>query len=689
MNFDLNLHFKKFTNNFFFNQIDYATFKIDILNFASALNTLTPDSTVCLKIKSPYLSMVAIIACAINKKLPVLVSHLEADLMILKLKSQIQFEFIITDSHFDNLAKHKDDHLVPISFHEICVVVFSSGTSSIPKGVALTFGNLYYSALGFSDFFKQSSSDTSLINLPHHHVGGLMILWRSFFSGGRVVTELQAPIDFISLVPLQLKRMLKDQAKLALLKKIRVILVGGAALSPSLKNESDSHGLSVYETYGMSETTSLVMINGEVLPYRQLRLDESGLFNIKGETLAAGYFINQNLVPFEQEWLKTNDVGLIMDNGRFQFKERTDLIFVSGGENINPLIIEEVVKQHPEITDAYLIPIPDEKWGEIGVLIYEAKSSGKQLNEELKKILKSSLHPHLVPKFFFSTPLNFEGQLKPKRSELKKIALDLYLKSLFSFTHISHPKREAPLLVLFHGFMGDKEDLIDCSIPLQSKYSILSIDLPGHGKTKADNFNSLDDILQKLAKFIQHFSPAPTYYGYSMGGRVALLLALQYLRPKQLILESAGLGLDDETEKSKRLNADLSQFNDLEQNQILTFLKNWYANPMFKKYTQTSRFAHDCEKKSHHDFNEWQKSQKNLSIGSFPTHTNTMEQIHKSSIPITYIYGEEDQKYKSAAMKLAKLKIPNILTYEILGAGHNPHKTHLFEITKTLSEILK
>ncbi|RPJ78852.1 MAG: alpha/beta fold hydrolase [Alphaproteobacteria bacterium] len=614
--------------------------------------------------------------------------------MLKKLNRQIQCGYVITDSHFENLIQCGDDNLALTStFNDPCVVVFSSGTTSAPKGIALSFKNLYFSALGFSQFFSQKAHDISLINLPHHHVGGLMILWRAFFTGGKVVSDLSGPIDFISLVPLQLKRMLEDQSKLDILKKIKVILIGGAALAPSLKKEAEKRGLSLYETYGMSETTSLVMINGEVLPYRQLRLDDSNLFNVKGETLAVGYFENQTLMPFTQEWFKTNDVGLMTNNGRYQFKERADLVFICGGENINPLIVEEVAKDHPGITDAYLIPIPDEEWGEIGVLLYEptdiSRTSNEQLNIELKKNLKNSIHPHLIPKFFFPTILRFEGQLKPKRSELKKIAMNLYLKSIFSCKHIEHSTKNAPLLVLFHGFMGDKFDLIDCLTPLQSKYSILSIDLPGHGDTRIENFHSLQDVLQKLANFIKIFSPTPTYYGYSMGGRVALLLALNHLPPEQLLLESTGLGLNDENEKLIRLNTDQSLLNNVEQLGIKEFLKNWYTNPMFKTYSTMARFEKDCDIKSFHDFKQWKKSQTYLSVGAFPTLASTVDQIIKSHLPITYIYGEDDQKYKSMAITLSDLNLQNIQTIQVLGAGHNPHKTHPAEIAAIATNMLK
>ena len=124
-----------------------------------------------------------------------------------------------------------------------------------------------------------------------------MTLWRAFFSGGRLTTELTPPLDFISLVPLQLKRWMKEEDKLVLLKQCRVILIGGAPLTDELKTEAEKNGLTLYETYGMSETASLVTINGEVLPYRELQLNKENLFAIKGKTLGLGYYQNQMFIP--------------------------------------------------------------------------------------------------------------------------------------------------------------------------------------------------------------------------------------------------------------------------------------------------------------------------------------------------------------------------------------------------------
>ena len=333
--FDLNKHFKTYKKNLFFDDKTYAQLLSDVGCFSHVLSLL-PSSlkAIALKIHSPYLAFVAILASIKENKLPILLSHLEADSQIEKLRTQISFEKVIIDQDVINSfsASNPSTLFSEFNFDEGRLVIFSSGSTNLPKGIVLSFNNLYFSAKGFSEYFNQKENETSLMNLPHHHVGGLMILWRAFFSGGNLTTNLDHPIDYISLVPLQLKKMLDDPNKLLILKKIKTILVGGSRFQETLKDEAIKLGLPIFETYGMTETTSLVTINGNILPYREIELDDEGFFIIKGLTLALGFYVQNIFYSYQAQWYKTSDIGFKDKKGALHFKERADLIFISGGE---------------------------------------------------------------------------------------------------------------------------------------------------------------------------------------------------------------------------------------------------------------------------------------------------------------------------------------------------------------------
>lgn len=675
--FNLEIHFSTFSNIFFFEEITYQELCNNIYSFSKLIQS---DSVFAVQTKNPYLSFVATFAAFIENKNIVLLSHLESPHTISYLKQQIHFEKIFTDKDIQNSFLNKTQKISKENIHrdEPTLVIFSSGSTGTPKGIGLSFNNIYYSALGFIEFFKQAENEISLINLPHHHVGGLMILWRAFFSGGKVTTNIEAHCDFISLVPLQLKRMLENTKMLDLLKSKKVILIGGAQLPDELLKESKKHGLNIFETYGMTETASLVSANGIVLPYRSLKMSQDGRVMVSGKTCSSGYYRDNVFIKLEDDWITTNDIGEFDSKGIFHFKHRADLIFQSAGENINPLLIEEVTKSHQDIKEAFLVPIKDSAWGHVGVLLYETFNGKTISSDTLRAFLQDHLHPYHIPKFLFPTEFQLTGQLKVKRHSLKTLAEEKYLKEIFSYDYID--VSGAPLLVFFHGFMGNKDDLKvigeDC---LFETYSRLYIDMPGHGKTKIDNFSSQIEVFEKLTLFIKLFNSLETiFYGYSMGGRIALNLSLNFLSPSKLFLESAGLGLNSEVECKQRLESDISLFNGMTNNQILSFLEEWYKNPIFYNYNQTSEFQNDILKKSHHDFNQWHVSQKYLSSGAFPLLSFNLSKLKDLKLPLYYIYGEQDLKYK----KFSTFLQDN--TFEILNAGHNPHKTHAKEILKGL-----
>jgi len=508
-----------------------------------------------------------------------------------------------------------------------------------------------------------------------------MTLWRAFFSGSSLISTPKKDFDIISLVPLQLARALEDQQQLTQLKKCRIILVGGAKLTPELHKKATETGLRLYETYGMSETTSLVCLNGEVLPYREVNLNHDHFFQVKGKTLSPGFYKNQIFqpIPVDQEgWYKTNDVGELK-NERFSFSHRADIVFISGGENINPLLIEDILRTHPEISDAYVLPVEDEQWGHRGVCLYELKKSGATLKEEvLKSFLKNHIHPFHIPKNFFQTELKSTGQLKPKRHELIKKAQSLYLKHLFSYSWKEKPL--APVIVFLHGFTGSKEDFEELGNSFAKTYSVLTVDLPGHGRTSMQDFLSTHDLLLKLSAFISLFSDSPVLYGYSMGGRVALQLALHFLSPSLLILESAGPGLESKEEAEKRKKDDSEMFSSFSSTE--EFINHWYKQDLFQQYFISDRFKTDRQMKKLHNLNEWQKSQAIFSQGVFPLKNENLKELQEKSFPVFYIYGSEDLKYKAYAPLFER-------SYEIKGASHNPHKTHLAELTTILKTILK
>ncbi|MBC7712034.1 MAG: alpha/beta fold hydrolase [Rhizobacter sp.] len=635
----------------------------------------SPDSFFALKMKSSYKLFVHLLAATLSQKNVVILSSKEPEASVDKIQKTIPFTKVLTDEPMDFSGD--------ISFPDIKVnpdhpafTILSSGSSGSSKGIPLTLKNVYYSATSVIDFFSMTSNDTSFSNLPHHHIGGLMIFWRAFFSGGKITTDDSQSYQFISLVPLQLQRILEDSQKTKKLQGCRGVLIGGAPLEEQLKNSAHKNNLKIFETYGMSETCSLVLLNGKPLEGQIVKLDAEGYFLIKGYTLSKA-------VPVDAEgFYHTKDIGTKNPDGSLSFKHRGDLLFKSAGELINPLELESRAKQLPWITDAIVVPVKHHEWTNAGVMIYKTNDETK-LGYDLKEYLKEFFHPHLVPKYFIEAPKDLiPDGIKPRRFDISQFAQEFYFKDLFHYLYVPNSNAKK-LTVFFHGFMEDHSDMI----PLMDNHkdtSFLFIDLPGHGRTTVNKFKTRAGVFNELISLINYYKKdhALILYGYSMGGRIATELTMMGLTPDILFLESSHFGLVTSEEKEKRLSSDrkLLTAPDLD---LSRFFEEWYKNPIFGNYNKFSNYIIDIQKKIYHNPNEWQASLEFFSPGAFPFSQEKVVTLLKKQ-NIAGIVGSEDKKYLNHFLQM-KLKLPELTINVIENCGHNPHKTNLSEVKKILS----
>lgn len=636
------------------------------------------DSFSALKIKSSYQLFIHLLAGSLTQKDLLIISDKEPEAAIVDYQNRLKFENIINDEEIHQISDlHFSAYTVDIK--RAAFYILSSGSSGPSKSIGLSLSNVYHSARGPIDFFNMKSSDCTFLNLPHHHIGGLMILWRAFFSQSSVTKNENDNYQFISLVPLQLKRFLQDPQKLKKLQDCRGVLIGGAPLDTELKTAALKQNIRVYETYGMSETSSLVMLNGVPLKGQIVKLDSKNHFLIKGPTLSSQAVLDQD------GFYHTKDIGVKNADGSFSFKQRSDVLFKSAGELIDPLFIEEKVKSLPWITTAVVAPVAHPEWTWASTLIYQTSDASKGF-QDIKDHLKNELHPHHIPRYFFEAPKNLIADgMKPKRFEISKWAQEHYFKELIHTLYIPEINAKK-LMVFFHGFMEDHTDMM-ALMDNHSETSFLFIDMPGHGKTKVDRFKNRDDVFLTLSNLIHFYQNGRELilYGYSMGGRIALELSALYLKPQLLILESAHFGLETNDLKVARLNADrkLLSKQDLD---LKAFFTEWYKNPIFADYNQSTHYQSEVNKKLHHDPNEWQQSLEFFSPGA--TSLVQSETLNKvMDLKIVGIAGEKDQKYNRHYQEMKK-NLPKFSLHEITHAGHNPHKTHLSEIKMILRSLV-
>ncbi len=281
------------------------------------------------------------------------------------------------------------------------LMLYTSGSMGIPKLAALSRENFYYSALGSIEAVKLEFQDKWLLSLPLFHVGGLAILFRCFMAKATVVLDKNVDCTHLSFVPTQLYRLLKENKTL----NAKCILLGGGPVSEAMMKQAKERGMNVFETYSLTEMTSQVTMDGKVLPYRELKIEEDGEILVRGKTLALGL----------EGWYHTKDLGCWDIDGKLRIIGRKDNLFISGGENIQPEEIELALCQIQGITNAIVVPAKDEEFGMRPVAFIEGPCD----LEKIRKELSSTLPKYKIPIAIYPLPAHLS--LKPNRRELQNI----------------------------------------------------------------------------------------------------------------------------------------------------------------------------------------------------------------------------------------------------------------------------
>lgn len=315
------------------------------------------------------------------------------------------------------------------SSDDIATLLFTSGTTSAKKIVAHSLSNHAYSALGMIQALELKTSDRWLLSLPLSHVSGLAIVFRALFSGAALVLStlpieeaiLRHKVSLLSLVPTQLYRLMQTERGQKALQSLRALIIGGAPIPPSLLERCKELNIPCLTSYGMTEMSSTVLLNGSILPHRALTLAKDGEILVRGPVLFQGYWkkgkaLELPSLQFENtSWFATRDLGTWISKTTVQCTGRKDLLFISGGENIQPEEIESALMALPEVEQALVVPIPDEELGQIAVAFVQT-ASGQLSIDFLKGGLKESLPSFKVPKLFFPFPRSDE-RLKIDRRE--------------------------------------------------------------------------------------------------------------------------------------------------------------------------------------------------------------------------------------------------------------------------------
>ncbi|AFR35773.1 AMP-binding protein [Riemerella anatipestifer] len=299
---------------------------------------------------------------------------------------------------------------------KLCVSVKTSGSTGVPKVFEVEKERMKASANMTCDFLGLNRSDKALLCLPVEYISGKMMLVRAMERGLRLLIktpsinpleDLDEEVDFCAMTPLQVEYSL---GKIDLIKKL---IIGGAAVSESLKAKLKGAMSYIYETYGMSETLSHIALK-QITPSEELHFkplqnifltqDKRGCLCIEAPLLTS-------------EKLTTNDLVELKEGGVFSFLGRVDNVINSGGVKIIPEQLEDKLKKIIP-NELVFTSVSDAILGEKLVLVIEGKAS-----QETQKLLGEIAYDKLyyAPKeivFLDKIPRTPNG--KVNRVELRK-----------------------------------------------------------------------------------------------------------------------------------------------------------------------------------------------------------------------------------------------------------------------------
>ena len=336
------------------------------------------------------------------------------------------------------------------------LLVYTSGTTGRPKGAVLTHANCFWTNLGFDLSTGVSGDDVVLQVLPQFHCGGwnvhpLLAWWK----GARVVLEREFDADRC-LGLIQSRRITQLMGVPAIylflsqaagfddadLSSLRRAVVGGAPMPESLLETWQRRGVDIVQGYGLTEAAPNVLClppedarrkmgyAGKPYPYVTCAVRDAatgdllegaaeGELVVRGPNVFAGYWRNEEATAdvFDGSWLRTGDIAERDEEGYYRIRGRLKEMFISGGENVYPAEVEQVLMQHAAVGDAAVVGVPDERWGEVGAAFVVLETGATAGADELREHCCSLLARFKVPKSF-----TFVAELP--RSAMNKVLKD-------------------------------------------------------------------------------------------------------------------------------------------------------------------------------------------------------------------------------------------------------------------------
>ncbi|PKN70424.1 MAG: hypothetical protein CVU54_06110 [Deltaproteobacteria bacterium HGW-Deltaproteobacteria-12] len=337
-----------------------------------------------------------------------------------------------------------------VGFDTPHIIMYTAGTTGKPKGAVLTQGASFWNAVNLVVSMNITNADRNLNVLPMFHIGGIgLFTLPVFYMGGTVIlTRTFDPSKALDLIRKErvsifmgvpaIFLFLASQPDFQCMKDVRIIMSGGAPLPVSLIKLYEEKGLKLVQGFGMSEAAPSIAVLepsmylkkagsiGRRLMHLETRVvdedmndvgpDKIGELIMRGPNVMIGYWNRPEATAeaFRGGWFHSGDLARREADGSLYIVDRSKDMYISGGENVYPAEVENAIYDIPEIGEAAVIGIPDQKWGEVGKAIVTVKPGKNLTEEQIISHLKGCLAKFKVPAgvvFVDALPRNAMGKV--------------------------------------------------------------------------------------------------------------------------------------------------------------------------------------------------------------------------------------------------------------------------------------
>lgn len=339
---------------------------------------------------------------------------------------------------YEELLASADDEPIdePVTPDDTCIIMYTSGTTGRPKGAMLTHGNLTWNAINVLVDTDLTADERALVCAPLFHTAGLnMLTLPVLLKGGTCVLvesfDPQATFDLVERhritfmfgVPTMFDRIARHPRwPAADLSSLRILTCGGSPVPTPLIAAYQERGLTFLQGYGMTEAApGTLFLDAEHavskagsagVPHffsdvRVVRPDlapvdvgETGEVVVRGPHVMSGYWglPEESAASFAEGWFRSGDTARVDADGYVYIVDRMKDLIISGGENVYPAEIEDLLLAHPGIAECAVIGVPDDTWGEVPRAVVVPEAGADLDPDEVLASLAGRLARYKIPK---------------------------------------------------------------------------------------------------------------------------------------------------------------------------------------------------------------------------------------------------------------------------------------------------